>query len=145
MWLKNTVNIFKVVYSKRHCPQYSLLLQTHLISLFSPLSEAVLEILFRVFRKGNKIYTEFCWEAPSNWSQAHKNLMVCPCLAPYLSNLARCKFWLIPKIKITTKGKGSESIQDTEVHRRELSELLQKVKRKQGKYVQSKGKHLKGD
>ena len=45
--------------------------------------------------------------------QSDKNITVCP-HPRYSPNLAPCDFWLYPKVKMTTKGKHFESIQDTE-------------------------------
>jgi histone-lysine N-methyltransferase SETMAR len=42
-----------------------------------------------------------------------KNITVCP-HTPYSPDLAPCNVWLFPKVKMTTKGKCFESIQDIE-------------------------------
>jgi len=42
-----------------------------------------------------------------------QNITVCPHL-PYSPDLAPCDFWLFSEVKMTTKGKRFESIQDIE-------------------------------
>jgi len=44
---------------------------------------------------------------------SYKNITACP-HPPYSPDLAPCNFWLFPKVKMTMKAKGFESIQDIE-------------------------------
>jgi len=44
---------------------------------------------------------------------SNKNITPCP-HPPYSPDLAPCDFWFFPKVKMTMKGKGFESIQDIE-------------------------------
>jgi len=47
---------------------------------------------------------------------SNEHITPCP-HPPYSPDLAPCDFWLFPKVKITMKGKGFESIQDIEAAR----------------------------
>ena len=83
---------------------------------------------------------------------SNKNTAVCP-HPPYSPNLAPCHFWLFLKVKITTKGKRFESIQDIEaattaqlktLTKEDFQNCFRKWQERWDKCVRSEGEYFEG-
>ena len=84
---------------------------------------------------------------------SNKNITVCP-HPPYSPDLASCEFWLFPKVKMTTRRKGFESIQDIEASttaqlktltKEDFQNCLRKWQEWWDKCVQREGENFEGD
>jgi len=84
---------------------------------------------------------------------SNKHITVCP-HPPYSPDLAPSDFWLFPKVKMTTKGKRFESIQDIEsattaqlktLTKEDFQNSFRKWQERWDKRVRSEGQCFEGD